>query len=179
MLIAREKKKSNIAEYILYMWQVEDMLRALQLNMEEVDRQVVRKYQVEPGQIQEIYDWYDNLVEMMKKEKVEQKGHIQPLKNTVNELTELHFYLLHQVHDPRYHQMVMMAAGNLVEFRTKSGAGNEISDVELALQALYGHLMLRLQKKEIHPQTASAMESFSKMMGYLAAKYKQLEEEEA
>ncbi|MFR1241726.1 MAG: DUF4924 family protein, partial [Butyricimonas faecihominis] len=25
MLIAREKRKSNVAEYILYMWQVEDM----------------------------------------------------------------------------------------------------------------------------------------------------------
>ena len=24
MLIAREKRKSNVAEYILYMWQVED-----------------------------------------------------------------------------------------------------------------------------------------------------------
>ena len=38
MLIAREKKKNNIAEYILYMWQLEDMLRALKLDMEQVDR---------------------------------------------------------------------------------------------------------------------------------------------
>ena len=37
MLIAREKKKNNIAEYILYMWQLEDMLRALKLDMEQVE----------------------------------------------------------------------------------------------------------------------------------------------
>ena len=36
MLIAREKKKNNIAEYILYMWQLEDMLRALKLDMEHI-----------------------------------------------------------------------------------------------------------------------------------------------
>lgn len=35
----------------------------------------------------------------MQKEKVEEKGHIQALKNTVDELTELHFFLLHQAHD--------------------------------------------------------------------------------
>lgn len=38
-----------------------------------------------------MYDWYDNLIEMMRMEKVEQAGHIQVLRNDVNELTELHF----------------------------------------------------------------------------------------
>ena len=179
MLIAREKKKSNIAEYILYMWQVEDMLRAFQLNMELVNQHVVKGFQVDEAKAKEIYDWYDNIIAIMKAEKVEQQGHIQPLKNTVNELTELHFFLLHEAHDRRYQQIVTMAAGNLVEFRNRSQVGNEVSDVELALNALYGNLLLRLQKKEINPQTVTAMESFSKMIGYLAAKYKQIEEEES
>ena len=52
-----------------------------------------------------------------------------------------------------------------------------MSDVELALNGLYGHLLLRLQKKEINPGTAAAMESFSKMLAYLSARYKQMEEE--
>ena len=92
MLIAREKKKSNIAEYILYMWQVEDMLRAFQLNMELVNRHVVKGFQVDEAKTKEIYDWYDNIIAIMKAEKVEQQGHIQPLKNTVNELTEYTFF---------------------------------------------------------------------------------------
>ena len=50
-------------------------------------------------------------------------------------------------------------------------------DVELALNGLYGQLMLKLQKREIHPETVAAMESFSKMIAYLAARYKQMEEE--
>ena len=168
MLIAREKKKNNIAEYILYMWQLEDMLRALKLDMEQVADERTSK---------EIHDWYDNLIAIMQKEKVEEKGHIQALKNTVDELTELHFFLLHQAHDGRYRQLVTQAAGNLVEFRRKAGVDDTVSDVELALNGLYGQLMLKLQKREIHPETVAAMESFSKMIAYLAARYKQMEEE--
>ena len=178
MLIAREKRRSNIAEYILYMWQVEDMLRALEFDMQRVKEMVIDCFEVNGETAQEMYDWYDNLVEMMHKEKVERKGHLQILKNNVNELMELHYFLLQKANDMRYRQIVTMAAGNLVDFRAKSGTGNEISDVELALNALYGQLMLRLQKKEIHPQTVQAMESFSKMIGYLAACYHKNETKE-
>lgn len=177
MLIAREKKKSNIAEYILYMWQVEDMLRGLGLDINRVNNELIARFQVDEKTAQEMYDWYDNLIEMMRMEKVEQTGHIQVLRNDVNELTELHFFLLHEVHDMRYQQIVSGAAMNLVEFRTKAGVGNEVSDVELALNALYGHLMLRLQKKEVSAQTLQAMEAFGKMISYLAARYKKMEEE--
>ena len=141
MLIAREKKKNNIAEYILYMWQLEDMLRALKLDMEQVDRYLVAGFQADERTSKEIHDWYDNLIAIMQKEKVTQ------------------------------------AAGNLVEFRRKAGVDDTVSDVELALNGLYGQLMLKLQKREIHPETVAAMESFSKMIAYLAARYKQMEEE--
>lgn len=176
MIIARAKKKSNIAEYILYMWQVEDMLRAFDLDMQKVKEQVIDRFQVDEATAKEMYDWYDNLAEMMRKEKIEGQGHLQVVKNNVNELVEIHFFLLQN--DMRYRQLVTMATGNLVELRAKSGAGEEVSDVELALNGLYGHLLLRLQKKEIHPQTQSAMESFSRMLAYLAVKYKEQEERE-
>ncbi|MCC8174567.1 MAG: DUF4924 family protein [Odoribacter sp.] len=178
MLIAREKKKENLAEYILYMWQVEDMLRGFGMDMERVKEQVIANYPAENVIKKEMYDWYDNLIEIMRKEGVENKGHVQFLKNNVEELTELHYYLLEKAHDVRYQQIVLAAAGNLVDFRKKSGVGNEVSDVELALNGLYGFLMLRLQKKEINPETAQAMESFSKMIAYLADKYKIIEQEE-
>lgn len=178
MIVAREKKKDNIAEYLLYMWQVEDMLRALGLDMAQVDQYVVSRYATDEQTRHEIHDWYDNLIAIMKQERVEKQGHIQALKNTMDELTELHFFLLHQAHDFRYQQLVTAAAANLVEYRRRSQAGDDVSDPELAMQGLYGNLLLRLQKKEIHPETAVAMDTFSKMIAYLAARYKQREEEE-
>ena len=170
MLIAREKRKSNVAEYILYMWQVEDMLRAMQMDIELVNRNVVSQFGGDDAARKEISDWYDNLIEMMKKEEV--------VKNMVNELTELHYHLLHNVQDMKYKQLFMMAANNLLDYRRKTNLPEEVSDVELALHALYGHLMLRLQKKEINSQTTMAMETFSRMLAYLALRYKEVEENE-
>ncbi len=179
MLIARERKKSNIAEYILYMWQVEDLLRGVGLDIDLVDRYVVSRFQINEATAKELHDWYDNIVAIMKREGVVEKGHIQALKNNVDELTDLHIYLLNKAHDREYQHLVTMAAANLADFRVRSDAGEDISDVELGLNALYGQFMLRLQKREIHSQTEAAMATFSKMLGYLSAKYKQLEDEEA
>ena len=178
MLIAREKRKSNVAEYILYMWQVEDMLRAMQMDIELVNRNVVSQFGGDDAARKEISDWYDNLIEMMKKEEVVKSGHVQVVKNMVNELTELHYHLLHNVQDMKYKQLFMMAANNLLDYRRKTNLPEEVSDVELALHALYGHLMLRLQKKEINSQTTMAMETFSRMLAYLALRYKEVEENE-
>lgn len=179
MLIAREKRKSNVAEYILYMWQLEDMLRAMRLDMQLVNQNVVSRFDVGDDVRKEISDWYDNLIEMMKKEEVTKSGHIQVVKNMVNELTELHYHLLHNVQDVKYKQLFMMAANNLLDYRRKTNLPEEVSDVELALHALYGYLMLKLQKKEINSQTTMAMETFSRMLAYLTLKYKEVEENEA
>ena len=43
MLIALQKRKENIAEYILYLWQVEDLLRALQFSPEAIYSTLVAK----------------------------------------------------------------------------------------------------------------------------------------
>ena len=34
MLIAKQKRQENIAEYVLYMWQLEDMLRACNFDVD-------------------------------------------------------------------------------------------------------------------------------------------------
>ena len=41
MIIARQKRKENIAEYLLYMWQVEDLIRANKFDMDSINRTVI------------------------------------------------------------------------------------------------------------------------------------------
>ncbi|MDR2413815.1 MAG: DUF4924 family protein [Odoribacteraceae bacterium] len=176
MFIAREKRKENLAEYILYMWQVEDMLRAFRMDIRQVEQHVVLPSSVDGPLRAELLAWYDNLIEMARNEEVTERGHLQIVKNALNELLELHLYLLYQEGDARYRQLYADAAPDLSIFRQKSASPAEITDVELSLQALYGQFILRLQKKEIHSQTRQAMETFSKMLAYLAARYKQMEE---
>ena len=37
MFIARQKRKENIAEYLLYMWQMEDLVRSFKCDIEAID----------------------------------------------------------------------------------------------------------------------------------------------
>ena len=47
MIIAQEKRKQNIAEYLLYLWQVEDLLRACKLDIDTVEKAVIARYDVD------------------------------------------------------------------------------------------------------------------------------------
>lgn len=38
MIIASRKRKENIAEYILYMWQIEDIIRANSCDIEQIKK---------------------------------------------------------------------------------------------------------------------------------------------
>ena len=54
MIIASQKRKENIAEYLLYMWQIEDIIRAYKLDIDTIDEQIVSKYNVPDDKKKEI-----------------------------------------------------------------------------------------------------------------------------
>ena len=61
MDIAQAKRKENIAEYILYLWQIEDLLRALQFSPEAIYSQLVARREVPEEQKQIFLLWYMEL----------------------------------------------------------------------------------------------------------------------
>ena len=73
MIIARQKRKENIAEYLLYMWQVEDLIRANDFDMDSIRRTVVDRYDQPDDVKEEIAKWYEELIEMMRSEGVKEK----------------------------------------------------------------------------------------------------------
>lgn len=74
MYIASQKRKENIAEYLLYMWQIEDPIRANGLDLDKIKSNVIDKYQLSEPQIKEMTEWYESLIDMMRRENVQQKG---------------------------------------------------------------------------------------------------------
>ena len=44
MITASAKKRENIAEYLLYMWQIEDLIRANNLDIEKIENNIIAKY---------------------------------------------------------------------------------------------------------------------------------------
>ena len=66
MYIASQKRKENIAEYLLYMWQIEDLIRANDLDLDKIKSNVIDKYQLSEPQIKEMTEWYESLIDMMR-----------------------------------------------------------------------------------------------------------------
>ena len=175
MLIAREKKENNIAEYILYMWSLENILRAYSLDINKVKENIIDNYNISGELKNEMYEWYDNLIQMMKLENLEEKGHLNINKIVLDDFNKFHMHLLNDVKDPQYIFLFNSSVNNIVEFREKNKDITS-SDIEICLNALFGIWMLKLQKKEISKQTLSAINSISKLLAMLSLKYKENED---
>ncbi len=94
MIIASQKHKENIAEYLLYMWQIEDIIRANNLDIDRITASVIDRFQLTDAQRKEMVEWYESLIDMMRREGVEKTGHLQLNKNVIIQLTDLHLALL-------------------------------------------------------------------------------------
>lgn len=175
MIIAKQKRRENIAEYILYMWQLEDILRACNLDLETVKRQIIEGYKTDEPTTREITGWYESLIHMIRSENIEKYGHLQLVKNTLNELNEVHLKILSKPDQSEYGRFYIQAKANINLFRKKSN-NFESNDIELCLNALYSLLLMKISGKEVSPETSESMETFSKLLALLSLKYKEWEE---
>lgn len=171
MIIARKKRKENICEYLLYMWQVEDLIRANHFDMDEIRDKVIARYN-QPDEVkEEIARWYEELIEMMRSEGVKESGHIQLNKNVIITLTDLHLRLLKSPKEMIYGAAYYKTLPYIVQLRAKSG-GNDIPELETCFTAVYGYLMLRMQGKEISAETLDGIKQISSFLALLAEKYR-------
>lgn len=175
MFISRELRKKNIAEYLLYMWQVEDLLRANDLSMERVQEALVKPYGLDDANSAELYQWYENLIDMMRQEGVKEKGHLQINKNVIINLTDLHLRLLKSPKVPFYSAAYYKALPFIVEFRTKS-EGRDKSELENCFDALYMVWLMKLQKREMNEDTLNATAEISRFVSMLSLYFKEDEE---
>ena len=68
MDIAQSRRKENIAEYILYLWQIEDLLRALQFSPEAIYSQFVAPRNLPEEQQNIMLLWYMDIVGLLREE---------------------------------------------------------------------------------------------------------------
>lgn len=170
MYISQELKQKNIAEYLLYMWQVEDLIRANGGDIDRIRKTVVDPYPVSDEQKRALEKWYSDLIQMMRDEGVMDKGHLQINKNVIIWLTDLHLRLLRSPKFPYYSAAYYKALPFIVELRAK-GADKEEPELETCFEAMYGVLLLRLQKKEVSEATQGAIKVISDLLAMLAGYY--------
>ncbi len=176
MIIAQNKRKENIAEYLLYMWQVEDIMRAYGLDINKIKASIIDRYDVDDNTRKAITDWWEGLIMMMQHEGKKEKGHLQINKNVLIRLTDLHNELLQSPKYPEYGAEFYKTLPFIVELRAKTPQEQQVGELETCFNALYGTLMLKLQGKEVSKDTQVAIAQISHFIGTLAAYYKKNEE---
>lgn len=167
MFIASQKRKENIAEYLLYMWQVEDLIRANNLDIDKIRLNIVDKSGLNEDQRKQLTEWYESLIDMMHREGIEKGGHLQLNKNVVIQLVELHHALLKDPQFSDYTRLFYAALPAIVDLRSKAG-DNPHGEIESCFDALYGMLIMRLGNREITPETENAIKCISRFIALLA-----------
>ena len=172
MYIARQLKEKNVAEYLLYMWQVEDLIRANHLDIEELKTNYISRFNPSPEQEKEMVEWYTNLIEMMRSEQVQEKGHLQINKNMIILLTDLHLQLLNSPKFPFHSAAYYKALPYIVEIRARNN-NRDLPELESCFEILYGVMLLKMQKKAVSADTQKAVADISKLLGMLSDYYMQ------
>lgn len=176
MIIASKKRKENIAEYVLYMWQIEDLIRANGLDIEKIRHNIINKFNIDEATKREMEDWYESLIDMMRREGVTEKGHLQINENILNQLVQLHQALLKDPAFPEYTAEFYKTLPFIVELRSKAG-NNKVGEIETCFTALYGMLLMRLQQKELTEHTKNAIAQISHFIATLSKNF-HLDEED-
>lgn len=161
-------KEENIVVYLLYMWRLEDTLRAFQFDVERI--LTVLCLEDETQEEERIF--LQELIDMMLAEGVKESGHLQVNKNLVSWLTELHNKLLASHKIQKYNALYYQVLPTIVELRAKSQK-TEISEIETCLEAMYGYSLLEMQGKPVSQVTTEAMLGVKQLMATLAEVYKQ------
>ena len=189
MLVAKELQKKSIAEYLLYMWQIEDIIRAYQCSLTKIRKEYIDKFNYTDAQKDEEEDWFGDLLRMMNQEGCRENGHLQINKVIMQSLNELHAQLLTSSKFPFYSAEYYRVLPFIVELRGKTkqvadrmARKNEAnlkeiaanlghSEIETCFDVLYGVMMLRLQKKEISRETETAVKEITTLIGMLSDYY--------
>lgn len=169
MFIAKELRNKSTAEYLLYMWQVEDIIRAYDCSLARIKREYVSRFDYTEEQKDELVDWYGNLIRMMNEEGKRQQGHLQINEVLLQDLTDFNVRLLNCTKFPYYNAEYYRVLPYIVELRNKGN--KEQGELETCLNALYGVMMLRLQQKEISPDTLHAVKEITTFLGMLSDYY--------
>ena len=142
-------KHDNIAEYILYIWQMEDYLRAFPEHADATP---------------ELHE----LNEMMHREGITASGHLQLAQIALGELEDLSEQLLNE--DALYRAAMFRLQPSLNLLKAKTDRPT-MSDIEACLTLLYQIMLLRLQKREITPETADVQQRATQVLQFLSKTY--------
>src|SRR5690606_24959411 len=168
--VAENKKKQNISEYIIYMYQMEDLIRSYQFNLEDIRQYVISHYPISDEEKIEVGFWFDDLIDRMTVQNIQEKGHLQEIQEEVDALAKIHWELLKT--DKEYFNIYQKAKPHVIDF-VMAAEGHDLGhEVQICLNGIYGLLLCRLTGKKVTNELQQSAEAFGSVLGYLSLVYK-------
>ena len=174
MDIAKTKRRENIAEYILYLWQLEDLLRALQFSPEAVHSQLIAPRNLSQPEQRLYLEWYMDIADLLRQEGKERQGHLDHTLHLIADLHNLHLQLLKLPAGERYRTLYARLEPELPRLREVLGRP-ETSDTELCFRALYAAMLYRIRGEGGEQAAADTVACVSPVVAELAAMYGRVE----
>lgn len=171
---AQKLRHTNIAEYILYIWQLEDLIRALQFSPQAIYSQFVApRTQLSPQDQTTLLEWYAQIGELLQKEQKEQKGHIEHTLHLISDLHNLHLQLMKLPVGARYRALYAPLEEVLPDLRAIIGA--EVNDTEICFRALYAAMLYRIKGDGGKSAVSDTIEYISPVIAELAQIFRKVE----
>lgn len=168
MYIAQSRRKENIAEYILYLWQLEDLLRALQFNPEAIYARLVAPTGGDAQTNNNLLLWYMEVGNLLRGEGKQESGHLDHTLHLIADLGNLHERLLTAPEGGRYRELYARLQPELPRLREIIGH-DKVSDTELAFRVLYAAMLYRIKGDDSKKGAiADALELVSPLVAELA-----------
>ncbi len=168
--VAENKKSNNIAEYIIYMYQMEDLIRSYQGNPDEIKTFVVEKYPVSTENKAAIADWYLALLAQMKDQGILEKGHLNELNMLVSELAQIHWNLLKT--DPKYFEAYGKAKPFILDAVMQAEGQDLGNEIQICLNGVYGLLLCRLLGRKVSDEQLKSTDAYGDILSTLNYHYK-------
>lgn len=173
MLIAKKTLDNNIAEHVIYMFQIEDLIRANNLDLDTIINTIIEPQIQDQGLLSDYVQWYKALIRQMKAEGIQRSGHLSEINEILMELLMLHNTLLNILNDAEYKARFERALPALKDFQLKSETV-DLNLIEVGFNALYSKVILKLKGQSFTANTEEAFTQISQLLGYLAGYYKKM-----
>ena len=163
MFIARKLRNQSISAYLIYMYQVEDLVRAYGLDADRIAAEYLPRFGYDETQMKEAKEWYESLARMMREEGREGSGHLRVVQNTIDLMEDHHRELLADSDEHEYRAAYYKALPHIVALRAQ-GNNKDKQEMENCIDALYGATVLRMQGKELSAGTKAALQPISDLL---------------
>ncbi len=171
--IAGNKLRNNVSEFIIYMYQMEDLCRVYNFNIADIEQYVIHHFPVSDDEKKSLRSWFIALMDQMKEEKIEESGHLAEVQHYVDQLLDLKNRLLGSSEE--FSEIYNAARPHIRQSLQEAAAlGKKIdSDLQACLNGIYGLLLCRMNGREVPEELNAGIDAFGNVLSYLSFKYKQ------